>query len=68
LRSWLYTQGLHAAVHTKKPFACQAAPPRGSGGYSHWHCGLKRRHAGPHRYNNYEWDPTKPSVEYAPDA
>lgn len=55
LRSYLYSQGLHAAVYTKKPFSCQAAPPRGSGGYSHWLCQRPRRHDGVHRYRSYEW-------------
>jgi hypothetical protein len=66
MRSWLYRQGLHQAVHTKRPFRCNLTPPRGSGGYSHWYCGLKRKHDGPHRFGNYEWDPEKPRVEYAP--
>jgi hypothetical protein len=26
-----------------------------AGGYSHWRCGKKRGHAGPHRFNNYTW-------------
>lgn len=55
LRSWLYSQGLHAAVHRSKPFACREVPPKGSGGYSHWHCELRRRHAGAHRFNSYTW-------------
>lgn len=55
LRSWLYLQGLHAAVHTKKPWTCQAVPPKGMGGYSHWHCRLPRKHDGMHRFNNYTW-------------
>jgi hypothetical protein len=55
LRSWLYSQGLHAAVHAKKPGSCQAIPPRGSGGYDHWHCTEKRRHLGLHRYNAMTW-------------
>lgn len=55
LRSWLYTQALHDAVHTRKPFACQEAPEPGTGGYSHWHCPLKRRHTGPHRYAAMAW-------------
>lgn len=66
LRGWLYTQGLNACVNLKKPFSCQVTPPKGSGGYSHWHCALKRRHAGPHRFGNYEWDPSQKRVEYAP--
>jgi len=55
LRSWLYGQALHAAVHQRKPFTCQATPPRNSGGYDHWHCTLRRRHDGMHRFNNYMW-------------
>jgi hypothetical protein len=66
LRSWLYSQGLHAAVHQKVPRTCQVSPPPGSGGYSHWYCDQKRKHAGPHRYRNYEWDPTKDRVEHTP--
>jgi len=56
LRSWLYSQALHAAVHRRKPFACQQVPPKGSGGYSHWHCQLPKRHAGPHQYNAARWN------------
>lgn len=55
LRSWLYSQGLHAAVDQRKPFTCQATPPPGQGGYSHWHCREKRKHDGMHRFNNYVW-------------
>lgn len=55
LRSWLYAQGLHAAVHRKRPGACNATPGPGQGGYDHWHCGLKRRHVGLHRTGNYVW-------------
>lgn len=54
LRSWLYAQALHSAVHERKPFSCAAVPPRGSGGY-HWHCQLRKRHDGMHRFNNYVW-------------
>lgn len=55
LRSWLYSQSLHAAVHQKKPFTCQEQPPKGQGGYDHWYCQLGRHHDGEHRYNNYVW-------------
>lgn len=55
LRSWLYLQGLHAAVYAKKPGACHERPPKDSGGYSHWLCRLKRGHDGLHRFNNYTW-------------
>jgi hypothetical protein len=55
LRSWLFGQALHAAVHSKKPFTCQQVPPRNSSGYSHWYCRLPRRHDGLHRYVNYTW-------------
>lgn len=55
LRSWICCQALHAAVHCKKPGSCQAVPPKGSGGYSHWHCQLKRNHDGLHRFNNMTW-------------
>jgi hypothetical protein len=67
-RSWLYSQALHAAVERKVPFSCQAVPPKDSGGYNHWHCDQKRKHEGPHRFGNYEWDPTKKHVAYAPEA
>lgn len=66
LRSWLYHQGLHAAVYSRKPFTCQVTPPKGTGGYDHWFCSLSRRHDGPHRYRNYQWDPAKDRVEYDP--
>ncbi len=55
LRSWLYTQALHAAVNQRKPFSCGVNPPAGSGGYSHWRCQLKKRHDGLHRFNAYVW-------------
>lgn len=55
LRSWVYSQALHAAVHTRKPFACQEVPERGTGGYSHWHCSLRRRHGGVHRFRSMAW-------------
>lgn len=55
LRSWLYALALNASVHRRKPFACHATPPPGSGGYSHWHCTLRRNHDGLHRYNNCVW-------------
>lgn len=55
VRSWLYSQGLYAAVNKRKPRSCKAVPTRGSGGYDHWHCQSSRRHEGPHRYGNYAW-------------
>lgn len=66
LRPWLYSLALHEAVDHKVPFKCNVTPPNGSGGYSHWHCGLKRRHDGPHRFHNYVWDPAQERVEYEP--
>lgn len=54
IRRWLYYKGLHAAVHLKKPFACNVVPPRGTGGYSHWHCEIRGKHD-VHRYRNYTW-------------
>ena len=54
-RSWLYSQALESAVNRRKPFACQKVPPLGSGGYTHWHCELPKRHTGPHRYKSVEW-------------
>lgn len=55
LRTWLYLQGIHASVHRKRPFSCKATPAKGSGGYDHWHCQLKRRHTGSHSYNAMQW-------------
>lgn len=66
LRRWIYYKALHAAVQHKIPFTCQIAPEKGSGGYSHWHCNLKRRHTGPHRYRNYIWAGPGTRVEYDP--
>lgn len=66
IRPWIYYKALHVAVQRKVPFTCQVTPEKGSGGYSHWHCNLKRRHAGPHRYNNYIWPGPGTRVEYAP--
>lgn len=65
-RSWLYALGLNAAVDQRKPFTCQATPPRDSGGYSHWHCDQKRRHDGPHRFRNYAWWETGGRVQHVP--
>lgn len=53
-RRWLYHRALHAAVHQKRPFACNATPPQGAGGYSHWHCEIRGRHD-VHRFRNYTW-------------
>lgn len=64
LRRWAYYKGLHAAVNQRIPFTCQVTPPRESGGYDHWHCQERKRHAGPHRFRNYTWDGGQ--VEYAP--
>ena len=66
LRRWAYYKALHATVNQRIPFTCQITPERGAGGYSHWHCGLKRRHSGPHRYRNYIWPGPGYRVEYAP--
>ena len=54
-RSWLFSQGLHNAVHRKKPFSCKQVPAKGSGGYDHWHCTLKKGHACPHRFQSMQW-------------
>ncbi|QTF81780.1 hypothetical protein SEA_BEEGEE_77 [Gordonia phage BeeGee] len=64
LRRWIYYKALHAAVHGKVPFTCQQAPPPRSGGYSHWHCELPRKHVGAHRFRNYSWAST--NVKYDP--
>lgn len=66
LRRWVYYKALHWAVHAHSPFACNVVPDRGSGGYSHWHCGLRPRHRGAHRYHNYTWAGPGESVEYEP--
>jgi hypothetical protein len=66
LRSWLYCQGLDAAVHQRKPRACNVTPPAGTGGYDHWHCDQKRRHKGDHRFRNYTWPGGTAKVEYKP--
>ena len=66
LRYWVYYKALHATVHQKIPFTCQVTPDRDSGGYTHWHCDQKRRHAGPHRYRNYIWPGPGTRVEFAP--
>lgn len=64
LRSWIYWKALHAAVAQRKPFSCATVPEPRSGGYSHWHCQLKKRHAGAHRYRNYVW--SDGHVEHSP--
>lgn len=65
LRRWLYHRALHAAVHLKKPFACNLTPPRGSGGYSHWHCEMRGKHT-THRFRNYTWSEGEGRTVYAP--
>jgi hypothetical protein len=55
LRRWVYYKALHAAVNRKVPFTCQQVPPPNSGGYSHWHCELRRKHGEEHRFRNYTW-------------
>lgn len=77
LRRWLYYRGLHHAVDHRERLSCGLTPPQGSGGYSHWHCTLRRplwailtgrrtRHPGPHRFLNYTWTEGEERVEYAP--
>lgn len=65
LRRWLYWKGLNHHVDLRKPFACNITPPRGSGGYSHWHCELRGRHA-VHRFRNYTWAGGTAPVKYEP--
>lgn len=55
IRSWLWHQGLHNALHATRPGSCKQVPPRGSGGYDHWHCALDRGHGGLHRFRDYQW-------------
>lgn len=64
LRRWLYFKALHAAVHLKKPFACNVVPPRGTGGYSHWHCEERGKHD-VHRFRAYTWADGE-KVQHAP--
>jgi len=66
LRRWVYYKALHAAVAQRKPFSCAAVPARGSGGYSHWSCHLRKRHSGPHRFNNYTWSRSGERVQHDP--
>lgn len=66
IRRWIYLKALHAAVERKIPFTCQVTPDRNSGGYTHWHCQLKKRHEGKHRFNNYTWIGEHFQVEYEP--
>lgn len=56
VRTWLYFRALHSAVYQRRPFSCQAVPPKGSGGYDHWLCQERRRHSGPHRFNMNRWN------------
>lgn len=64
LRRWIYIKALHAAVDLKRPFACNATPAKGSGGYNHWHCELRGKHD-VHRFREYTWrDELK--VEHSP--
>lgn len=67
LRRRLYYRALHAAVHQKIPFACQQVPAPDSGGYSHWHCELRRKHDGPHRYRGCTWN-DRERVQFTPKA
>lgn len=68
LRQWVYYRALTAAVHQRRPFACNVTPDPGSGGYSHWHCQGKKRHRGAHTYHAYRWDGPGSSVRYAANA
>jgi hypothetical protein len=54
-RTWLYQQGLHAAVYQRKPFSCGQPPPKGGRGYPHWLCQERRGHGGLHRFNSHRW-------------
>jgi hypothetical protein len=64
LRRWVYYKALHASVNRKIPFTCQQVPPPNLGGYSHWHCELKRKHAGDHRFRAYTWGADR--VQHSP--
>lgn len=55
LRRWLWGVGSHNAVHGTRPGSCAVAPPRGSGGYDHWHCTLDRGHKGLHEHGVWRW-------------
>lgn len=66
IRRWVYFKALHAHVERKIPFTCQVTPDRGSGGYDHWHCQLKKRHEGKHRFVNYTWIGSGFGVEHEP--
>lgn len=66
LRYWAYFRALHWAVGAYSPFACGVVPEKGSGGYSHWHCELWKRHRGAHRYVNYIWPGPGSRVEHSP--
>lgn len=67
LRRWLYFRGLHNAVEPYIPFTCRVVPDGTSGGYRHWHCDLRPRHKGDHRYRNYTWSGVAGDrVEYDP--
>lgn len=68
LRRWAYYKALHWAVNAHSPFACGVVPDKGAGGYSHWHCGLRKMHRGAHRYVNYTWAGPGARVEYEPRA
>lgn len=68
LRTWLFEVSLHKAVNLKRPFACHVTPPRGAGGYSHWHCAERRRHKGEHRFRNYTWAGGDQDVQYNPNG
>lgn len=66
IRRWVYYKALHSVVNDKRPFSCQRTPDKGAGGYSHWHCQLRKRHKGEHRFRNYTWGGADARVEYAP--
>ena len=66
VRPWVYYKALRWAVGAHSPFACGCVPDKGSGGYSHWHCDLRKRHGGPHRYRSYTWGGPGAKVQFAP--
>lgn len=62
LRTRIYEIGLYNKVHRRRRGRCNVVPPRGPGGYDHWHCTKRKGHDGGHRFQSYVWDDSSPRV------
>jgi hypothetical protein len=58
-RTWRRTRNRWRDLRAVAAGYCNDCPwraaPDAGGGYTWWRCGLRRRHGGLHRHNNYVW-------------